>query len=146
MTGIILSTKNTNKQYKRGIISAIVLSVLGIIIMGIYCFFRSKSSADELILIFLAGLFLLGDGIITATFKYLFSKSYMDMYTDRIEGKGIQGFSVLDFSVNLNQVLNISTEGIFIKIDTNCGTYKIISDKVTAKKVFDYYCQNMKQF
>ena len=90
------------------------------------------------------GLLLLGDGVITMVMKGFFASSYIDIYEDRVEGKGIQNFNVLQFSVRYSEINNITTEGIFIHIHTTSGTYKIISNKETATEVFTYYNQMMR--
>lgn len=142
MNDVIISTKNTNTKYKNtGIVCAVLMCVLGFLILCGYFFLRSHSSDDTLIAVLLLGLFFIGDGIITATLRYINASSYVDIYSDRLVGKGIQNFSPLDFNLKFEQIGNISVEGIWIHIHTNSGTYKVMTDKNTATEIFNYYTE-----
>lgn len=140
MDNVIISTKKTNDKYKNtGITCAVLTAILGLIAIIGYMYLSEHSSEDSLIFLLLVGLFLIGDGIITATLRYINSTSFVDIYEDRITGKGIQNFSPMDFNIKHEQVNNITTEGIWIHIHTTSGIYKIMTDKETAAEVFSYY-------
>ncbi len=140
MNDVIISTKNTNTKYKNtGIVCAVIIGVIGFLILCGYFFLSSHSSDDTLIVVLLGGLFFIGDGIITATLRYINASSYVDIYKDRVIGKGIQNFSALDFNLKFEQIGNISVEGIWVHIHTNSGNYKIMTDKKTATEIFNYY-------
>ncbi len=142
MNDVIISTKNTNTKYKNtGIVCAILMCVLGFLVLCGYFFLSSHSSDDSLIIVLLLGFFMIGDGIITATLRHINASSYVDIYKDRIIGKGIQNFSPLDFNIKFEHIDNISVEGIWLHIHTNSGTYKIMTNEETAKKVFNYYTE-----
>ena len=140
MNNVIISTKNTNTKYKNtGIVCAALTGAIGFLILCGYFFLSSHSSDDTLIVVLLLGLFLIGDGIITATLRYINASSYVDIYKDRVIGKGIQNFSPLDFNLKFEQIGNISVEGIWVHIHTNSGGYKVMTDKKTATEIFNYY-------
>lgn len=142
MNNVIISTKNTNTKYKNtGIACAVLMCVLGFLVLCGYFFLSSHSSDDTLIVVLLLGIFLIGDGIITATLRYINASSYVDIYQDRVIGKGIQNFSPLDFNLKFEQIDNVSVEGIWVYIHTNSGNYKVMTDKKTATEIFNYYNQ-----
>lgn len=140
MNGEIISTRNTNTKYKNtGIICAILMSVLGLAIIGGYCYLSEHSSDDSLIWVLLFGLFLFADGIITTTFRNINASSYVDIYQDRFIGKGIQNLSPLNFNLRIEDIINVSTEGIWLHIHTNSGKYKVMTNESTAMRIFNYY-------
>lgn len=142
---MILSTKGTNSKYKNGaIINGVITMILGVLIIGFYCFASSKTSDSKLIVLMLVGLFFLAEGLITMCIKILFSKSFVEIYQDRMKGKGIQNFNVMDFDLDNGKITGVTTDKQFIFINTTAGTYKIISDKKTAQKVFDY-CSSLQR-
>ena len=72
--------------------------------------------------------------------NYISGQTYFDVYADRFIGKGMQNFSLLSFNIKFEEINNISIEKAFwIHIHTSGGTYKIMTDKNTATKVFNYY-------
>lgn len=140
MDNVIISTKNTNTKYKNtGIASAVLICLVGILIVCGCFFLDSHSSGGSLTVLLLLGLFLFCDGIITAVLRFINASSYVDIYSDRLVGRGIRNFSPLDFNLKSVQVTGISVVGIRIHIHTAAGTYKIMTNKETAAKIAEYY-------
>ena len=140
MDNVIISTKNTNTKYKNtGIARAVLICLVGILILCGCFFLDSHSSGGSLTVLLLLGLFLFCDGIITAILRFINASSYVDIYSDRLVGRGIRNFSPLDFNLKSVQVTGISVVGIRIHIHTAAGTYKIMTNKETAAKIAEYY-------
>ena len=140
MDNVIISTKNTNTKYKNmGIICAVLICLVGILIICGCFFLDSPSSVGSLPVLLLPGLFLLCGGIITAVLSRINASSYVDIYSDRLVGRGIRNFSPLDFNLKSAQVTGISVGGIRIHIHTAAGTYKVMTNKETAAKIAEYY-------
>lgn len=140
MDNVIISTKNTNTKYKNtGIARAVLIYLVGILIVCGCFFLDSHSSGGSLTVPLLLGLFLFCDGIITAVLRFINASSYVDIYSDRLVGRGIRNFSPLDFNLKSVQVTGISVVGIRIHIHTAAGTYKIMTNKETAAKIAEYY-------
>lgn len=140
MDKVIISTKNTNTKYKNtGITRAVLICLVGILIVCGCFFLDSHSSGGSLTMLLLLGLFLFCDGIITAVLRFINASSYVDIYSDRLVGRGIRNFSPLDFNLKSVQVTGISVVGIRIHIHTAAGTYKIMTNKEIAAKIAEYY-------
>ena len=72
--------------------------------------------------------------------NYINGSTYVDVYKDRLVGKGIQNFSSLDFNIKITELNNISVEkGFWLHINTTSGKYKVMTNKDTAAKVYNYY-------
>ena len=137
---MILSTKGTNNSYKtKGMIGALMMIGLGIVFLILYFFLSSKSSDNKLVAVFVLSMLSFFDGLIQLVKNNTFAKSYLEIYSDKISGKGIQQLNVVDFTLPIQKVQSITIEGFNINVNTLSGTYKIISDKETAEKVFKYY-------
>ena len=116
MDSVIISTKNTNTKYKNtGIARAVLICLVGILIIC-GCFFLDSHSSGGSLTVLLIGLFLFCGGIITAVLRLINASSYVDIYGDRLVGRGIRNFSPLDFNLKSAQVTGISVVGIRIHI------------------------------
>ncbi len=69
----------------------------------------------------------------------LSAMSYADVYEDKIVGKGLEKFNLRDFHLDYSQITDVSYSGLNLFISTTSGKYKIITNAVKAKQVFDYY-------
>ncbi|MBR0360258.1 MAG: hypothetical protein IIX21_04020 [Clostridia bacterium] len=141
MNNVIMSTKNTATTYKNTcIVLAVVSIVMGIVALCFYGFLSENYESNGTILLLLIGLYFVVDGIIKFLKNYISGQTYFDVYADRFIGKGMQNFSLLSFNIKFEEINNISIEKAFwIHIHTSGGTYKIMTDKNTATKVFNYY-------
>lgn len=140
MNGVILTTKGTTKSYRsRGIIGGVIMGVAGLFVLIIFFVFSSRVHDNRLVFFLIIALFMLFDAFVTIAVKCAYARSYVDIYGDRLVGKGIRGLNVVDFNIQRSQVSNITAEGSTININTVSGAYKIITNKDTAQKVFYYY-------
>lgn len=148
MKTLLLTTRDTNKVSK---ISAIISGILDIVFVILaFAFFNNqqnslptslrddfvKESAGLIILVAVA----FGAMIIYTAYQFVICRSYVDVYSDRVEGKGIQNvYQVIDFSLSYDKITNITCAGIYVHIHTAGGQYKILTNAETAKKVYEYY-------
>lgn len=142
MSNIVMSTKRTNTARKNaGIVSAALTTLIGIFVIAFYCYASEHTYSDSVVFLLLVGLFLLGDGIVMITMNCINGSTYVDIYEDRIVGKGIQNLNPQNFNVKMEQVSNISVQGFWLHIHTNSGIYKVMTDKKTATAIFNYYIE-----
>lgn len=140
MNNMVMSTKNTTATRRNtGIVAAVVTIVMGILVVAFYIYANEHTSSDGVILCLLLGLFLICDGIIMTAIHCINGSTYVDVYKDRFIGKGIQNLNALNFNIKLEEINNISVEGFWLHIQTSSGTYKVMTDKDTATKIFNYY-------
>lgn len=70
---------------------------------------------------------------------YASCRAYVDVFEDRMEGKGIQNlYTVVDFKLDRTQIINVTYVRNQLYINAVAGKYKIITNSETAKRVFDY--------
>ncbi len=143
MNNVIMSTKNSATTYKNVcIVLAVVSIVMGIVVLCFYGFLIENYESNGTILLLLIGLYFVIDGIIKFVKNYVSGQTYLDVYADRFIGSGMRNFSVLSFNIKFEEINNISIEKAFwLNIQTNGGTYKIMTNKDTATKVFNYYIE-----
>ena len=69
-------------------------------------------------------------------------RAYVNVYEDRMEGRGIQGFyHIMDFNLKYDKIVNVSREKACLFIHTSNGKYKIYTDFKTGKQIFDYFAE-----
>lgn len=140
MKEVIISTKGTaNARKNVGIGCAIAMVLLGIVVVAFYCYLSEHTRDKSILVILFCGLFALCDGIITAALHYINGTTYVDVYRDRIVGKGIRNLNPQDFNMKNEQIGNVTVQGFWVHIHTNAGTYKVMTDKKTASEIFDYF-------
>lgn len=146
----ILTTEGTNKMMK---ISAIISATAAVAVaFFIFNFFQDQlgdlpSYAQELYLEKAAGLIILevvlcGLLLIYAAYQWATCRSYVNVYEDRLEGKGIQNiYQIVDFSLSYDKIVNVTCMNMYVYIHTAAGKYKIVTNINTAKAVYNYYTQ-----
>ena len=140
MNNTIITTKGTaTARKKAGITLSILMILVGILVFAFYIYASEHTRDDSVILILFMALFLMGDGIVMTAIHYLNGSTYVEILEDRFVGKGLQNFNLQDFNIKLEQISNVTVEGIWIHIHTNIGNYKVMSNKDVASKVFNYY-------
>lgn len=140
MNNMVMSTrKTTNSRRNTGIVLAILVTLIGAFIVAFYIYAKEHTNDDNAIFLLLLGLFLVGDGMIMVVKNCVNASTYVDIYKDRFVGKGIQNLGALGFNIKTEEVNNISIEGFWLHIHTSSGAYKVMTDKNTAQKVFNYY-------
>ncbi len=142
MKKAILSTRKTDtKRTTAAIAMSIIMCIMGIVVIAFYVFAADYIFDNSMIFILFLGLFVIADGIVMIAINCFYAKTYIDIFEDRIEGKGLQGMSLMDFNIKMDRIVNISVENMFIYIHTASGKYKIRTSKDTATKVFSYLNQ-----
>lgn len=141
MNPVVLSTKKTTTAYVTTIIvTAVIGMLMGIISFCLYAFLKEDHDSPALIMILFAGVFLLVKGIIDLAVNVRGGQTYVEVYADRMIGKGLQNGHLLDFHIPFAGITNVSVEkNMWIYIHTNVGAYKIMTNKKTAADVFHYY-------
>lgn len=142
---LLITTKNsTVARRKGGTITNLILILIG---LGIFIF--SFSVFDEIgiefesVLILIISLILLSDGIIQLLLLHYMTSTYIDIYVDHMEGKGMQGLEIKNFSLKNSDINNITVSGTVIHIHSNVGIFKIASNKKLADKIFNFYQSNL---
>lgn len=144
----VISTNGTNKVSKLSAILSGIIDVVFIIFMWNFIKSQMDSLPQSMRDDFLqesVGLIVLlivvaGAMAIYTVYQFAICKTYVDVYEDGMKGIGIQnGYQILAFNLNYAKITNVTYAGVHIIIHTSGGKYKIVSDAITAKKVFDYY-------
>ena len=142
MNNVIMSTKNTNTSRRNaGIVSAVLTILIGIVTVAFYCYANERTYSNSIIFLLLLGLFFIGDGIVMTAIHCINGSTYVDVCKDRFVGKGIQNLNSQSFNIKIEQIINISVQGFWIHIHTSSGIYKVMTDKNTATKIFNYYIE-----
>ena len=144
----LITTRDTNKTSRTGAIIGGVLDVLFAIFM--ICFIKGKADKvpsylqDEFweasagLIIFCV--IVLGCMVIYTVYQFSICNSYVDVYDDHMEGKGIQNiYQIVDFNLGYDKIVSVTCSGIYLSIQTSGGKFKILTNVETAKKVYDHY-------
>ena len=138
MNHLILTTQKTNKAYVvAGLIESLIYFGIGMYFLPL----SEKTHGKNASTLVTATSVMCIVAIINFLNKLSFSTSYVNVYTDKILGKGIQQLVVRNFELNYKQINDISYTGRTIRIATSGGEYKIITNAEKAKEIFDYYNQ-----
>ena len=94
-------------------------------------------------------------GMLSMIYHAMVSRTYADLYEDRISGSGMQGIQNKSFSLRFNQIVDISISkgflnleaggGAFLIINTSAGDYKIITTPARADEIVEYYSRYVYQ-
>lgn len=105
--------------------------------------YRSEGAALQKLSIFL---------IIYAALSLLYhlmvSRTYADVFEDRIVGTGMQGIQSKSFDLRFDQLNGISASkgflniesgsGVFLVINTPAGNYKVLTTEARAREIMDF--------
>ncbi len=139
MKNIVISTRNTTDTRKKvTMVLSAMLILLGIFVVALCFCADENTNLHDAIVLLLIGFLIIGYGIIMAVKNYINTLTYVDVYDDRIIGKGIQDMSVLGFNIKLKEINNVAIEGYWLHIQTSSGVYKVMTNNSTAAKVFNY--------
>lgn len=146
----ILTTRDTNKISK---VFAIISGILDILFaVFILNFFKKRIDAvpgymrddyTEAIsgLIALVAI-ALAASLFYAAYQFVICRSYVDVYENRLEGKGIQNvYQIVDFNLSYDNITSVTCRGLYIHIQTPGGKFKILSNAETAQKVYSHCCE-----
>ena len=145
MNDLIFTTEGSNKGLTAAEIASSVISL----ILGLFSgcmFFALKEIANSggVYILLVVAICCLLFGFVRLGRASSRSRTYVKVYSDRVEGVGIQGSSVASFNVTYSQVNSISSENDFLHIHTNVGTYKIITKRDIANNIVNYYNSNIR--
>lgn len=67
-------------------------------------------------------------------------ESYVDVYEDRMEGKGIlKVIQMWPFKLDHSKIVGVACSANFLYINTQNGKYTILTDAQTAKEITEYF-------
>lgn len=99
-----------------------------------------------------AGIVCLLLGVLSACYHVMVSRTYADIFEDRISGSGMQGIQNKSFSLRFDQIVGVSVSkgflnleaggGAFLIINTSAGDYKIITTAERANEIAEYYSRS----
>ncbi len=142
MNRVVITTKKSNKAYLiAGILVAVLFagfamylnSYIGNMSSFELAFSKTASSISTCVTILYIVAF------VELMWTILCAMSYADVYEDKIVGKGMEKLNLRDFHLDYSQITDISYSGLNLYISTVGGKYKIITNAVKAKEVFNYY-------
>lgn len=139
-----LSTKKTNILYLIiGLVSFVIDIALYAYCMQLSDELHSRWKFDSAETMATIGCIILFFGLVTFAYYMLGFRTFADVYSDRIVGKGMQHFIVKDFDLSYSQITDVSFSGQMLYINTAGGKYKIVTNAQRAKEVFEY-CNQIK--
>lgn len=96
-----------------------------------------------------AGFIFLMVGMLSMLYHAMVSRTYADVFENRISGSGMQGIQTKSFNLRFDQIAGISVSkgflnleaggGAFLIINTSAGDYKIITTPARANEIVEYY-------
>ncbi len=140
----LLSTKNSAFAERiQGFIIYIVLIISGSGFLLFEIHVKNSISSKPAAIITIIALLIISGALIQILLLHFTAYSYLNMYEDHIEGKGVQGLKLKTFSLKLKEInyitISAAIGGTKIYIHSASGIFKVLTDKNIAEKVFDYY-------
>ena len=87
--------------------------------------------------------------VLGIVYHAMVSRTYADLYPNRIVGSGMQGIQTKSFNLRFDQIVGISVSqgflnleanpGAFLIVNTSAGDYKVITTKARANEMVEYY-------
>lgn len=148
----VLTTRKTNKRY---LIPNLISDILFDVGLAVFLYMRGSKlyesywyrSEGEVLQRIAAAFFLLG--LLSALYHTMISRTYADVFMDRIVGSGMQGIQTKSFILRFNQISGISTSKgilnietgacVFLVINTSSGNYKVITTEERANSIIEHY-------
>lgn len=97
----------------------------------------------------MAGFVFLMVGMLSMLYHAMVSRTYADVFENRISGSGMQGIQTKSFNLRFDQIAGISVSkgflnleaggGAFLIINTSAGEYKVITTPAKANEIVEYY-------
>ncbi len=78
-------------------------------------------------------------GLVTTIWRIFIFQTYVDVYNDHLEGKGLTGLNIVNFYVRNEDIHNITNEKKSIFIHSTSGEFKIKTDRKSADKLYKYF-------
>ncbi len=150
-----ISTKHTQKNF---LLKSILLGILCFIIFILLCCIganlipASSNYSDDLdpmtLMSALCGIMALVMPAVLIFSAVKYSKTYVEINEHTISGQGMEMINgsreggVSYFNMNLSEVKNITFKSKWLTLYTETITYKILTDKNTAIKIYNFYKKN----
>lgn len=145
MNDLIFTTEGSNKGFTAGeIVSSVIFLILGLFAGCMFFALKEISGSGGVYILLVIAIASLLFGFVKLGRASSRSRTYVRVYSDRVEGVGIQGSSVASFNVTYSQVNSISSEKDFLHIYTNVGTYKIVTKSNLANQIVSHYNNNIR--
>ncbi len=142
----VIDTKGTGIGTKMVcVVAGIILTILGFIVfMNAEDVFEQRYNESEVEMMIRSFMFMIPTliGLFVMILPAIWGGTYIQVFEDHIEGKGLVGDMVKNvketFYLSYNQISNITTSKNIVIINAGGKTYKVMTDKDTAQKVFQY--------
>ena len=148
----VLTTRKTNTGY---VVAQILLGDGLFFCLALYFFARgnelmgsywNRSDGEALLT---GGYIFMLFAVLGIVYHAMVSRTYADLYPNRIVGSGMQGIQTKSFNLRFDQIVGISVSqgflnleanpGAFLIVNTSAGDYKIITTKARANEMVEYY-------
>lgn len=151
MKSPITTTQKTSSRYLISqLLGDSIFAIIGIFFLSRVDTLRSQwrfdlvESAQVTAIVFFIVAFL------SAIYHVMVSKTYVNVYADMIEGKGMQKVAMQSINLRFDQITGISTSrgfmnleatGLneFLVINTAAGNYKIITTSERTKEIIEFF-------
>ena len=146
MNKVIISTKGENTAYK----IAFILGGLFFMAMGVWVFMMYESvsvyNKDMRTLGLMISVLAFSPGIVSWIFCFSRCKSYIEISTDHVEGRGLQGRGIKEFYLRLDQIRSVSRESYYMCLHTDIGEIKIICNKNAYEQVSRFFLSRERRY
>lgn len=144
MNNMIISTEGSLKGYKVAqLVSSIIYILLGFFAFCLGLAINSVTSNPAYVMLIIIGILSVVLGFVTLIISTARSRTYINIYSDKVDGVGMQGSSVVSFNLQYSQINSISTEKDWIHVHTTIGTFKILTRRELSNQVLNYYNSNI---
>lgn len=146
----VFTTQKTNIGYLvSSLMSDIIFVVIGIVCSQKAADLRAYWRFDEAESMGLLSTMCFIVALLSFVYHIMVSATCADIYSNGIIGKGLQGITLKNFKLRLENITNISSSkgflnmesgsGVFLMIDTDHGSYKVITTADCAGKITNYW-------
>lgn len=147
----VLTTRKTSKLYLVWELSSDVVPLVFAVIMFAQAdkLVRSYWYKSEGQTLQTFGFLLIFFALMSAVYHVMVSRTYADIFENRISGSGMQRIQTKSFDLKFDQIVGISVSkgflnieagnGAFLIINTSAGDYKVVTTAARAKEIAEYY-------
>ena len=137
---LLFSSKGNNKYKALFLCLGLIFLILSFIFAVSLAPSRYASDSEKMIHIMVCCA-IGGFGIFAVIFAFVNCNGYIDIYSDHIEGKGLQGKGMNFFYLNKYQVKSVTQQSYYLCLHTEAGLFKIICDKTSRNKIMSILLQ-----
>ena len=135
---IIFITKNENNKLKIILICCGIIEII-IGITAIYFSVQLMSHTSSAAALFVVSCLFILIGTASTAWGILLFQTYVNVYENHIQGKGIFGLSIRNFYLINDHINNIIKSKKSILIHSLFGKFKVIVDNKNADKLYEYF-------